>query len=65
MKHADPIALRLPLAHVGSVNAWLTRHGVEPAGREVSGQGHAKNLYRPSDVRTAKKASPGSGNYKR
>jgi glyoxylase-like metal-dependent hydrolase (beta-lactamase superfamily II) len=23
MKRADPIALRLPLAHVGSVNAWL------------------------------------------
>jgi hypothetical protein len=60
----DDIASYLGIK-LSSVNAWLIRHGVEPAGREVSERGHAKNLYRPSDVRTAKRKAPGSGNYPR
>lgn len=50
---------------LSSVNAWLVRHGVKTAGREVSERGHAKNLYRPSDVKSAKRVAPGSGNYPR
>ncbi|MEB3371647.1 hypothetical protein [Saccharopolyspora mangrovi] len=41
---------------VGSVNAWLARHGITPVARRPAGRGALANLYDADEIKRVRKA---------
>ncbi|TWF96094.1 hypothetical protein [Saccharopolyspora dendranthemae] len=44
---------------VGSVNAWLSRHGIAPVARRPAGRGALANLYDAEEITRVREAGRG------